>query len=156
MKLLKNKEALLTGSITLICLVYLYNVLKLPFGSPTKPNTGFLPLILGILGFCLSGFLTVKSLMQQKSEEKESWLPKEGVYRLIGYACTVLIFIITFKLLGAIIGIFLLVLALVKISGVKGWKFPVLLGLICSICTFLIFNKTLGVPLPNGLLELFF
>ena len=61
-------------------------------------------------------------------------------------------YLLLFRILGFYIDTFLLMFFLLKISGEKGYKRPLLVSLLTMGITYLLFYKLLFIPFPQGLL----
>jgi hypothetical protein len=61
-------------------------------------------------------------------------------------------YLLLFKVLGFYVDTFLLMVYLIKISGEKGYKRPLLVSLLTMAVTYLLFYKLLFIPFPQGLL----
>ena len=153
-----KKQTIFVGGIALVSLLYLCLALQMDMGTYLGPGAGFVPAILGFLGLVLSlVFLSmnfwkarVRKVPMTNADADEK-IPPSGWKRFIGYLVAVVAFIPLFKYLGSLAAIFILVLALTKISGSKSWGKSVLLALCTSGGCYVLFNELLSVSLPKGL-----
>jgi hypothetical protein len=107
---------------------------QLPFGTLRAPQSGFWPLILGIL-------LLFFSLIQS------------GAWKRIGLVAGSLIaFALVFEPLGYLLAVFLLMSFLLRIIKPMKWWLVVVVGLLSSVLSYLIFGVLLSTPLPSGIL----
>ena len=141
-------ENIYLAFIFVLSAVYLIFSLKMPIGTLSEPETGFLPVILGTVSSLLSLGLFVKNLVKKYQYKLEEFT-RAGTLRLLGYILIVFLFIATFKLLGFWI-IFPVVLFLSKISGYQGWIKPIILSAIVTVVVYVLFTLLLAVPLPKG------
>lgn len=137
---------------TVFCLIYTLLAMQLESGTITNPGPGFVPEVLGIVSLVLSVILTVTFFRQQLEEKKES-SDKSGLLRLGLYILVCFSFLPLFRSLGALLSVWLLVFLLSKISGLKGWWRPLVLGLATSTVFYLLFAVALEVSLPHGIID---
>lgn len=142
-------EKYFIGSIALLCAFYLFFTFRMRIGSFTDPGPGFVPALLGISGLVAS--LLIFILGFKSSAENSNGMSKDGFLRFLGYLISTIAFIPLFKYLGTIVALFFLVFSLTKISGSKGWVFPVVLAAICAGTAYMLFYVALAVPLPTGI-----
>ena len=140
----------------LICLVYLTFALKQPFGSLSDPGPGFFPVLLSFIGILTALFIIFKQTAAPRSisdsPEEATGQSQEQVRNVFLYILTVSLCALVFTHLGILITITLLTFALAKISGVQGWRFPLLLGISSTISLYVVFGIWLKISLPHGLL----
>ncbi len=126
--------------------------LDMPIGTFRKSGTGMFPLILGILLMFLSGlFLLRLFLKTQAVREKSSTAPILGSSKtLILFFGTMVLVTLLFNRLGYPLSSFLLMLALLRILGVKRWRFNLPLSFITAAVCYFLFVQWLKIPLPKG------
>ena len=134
----------------IICISYLIGAVRLPFGSINEPGPGFLPMILGTIGIILSAFLLGKNILGRDRSEYEK---TENLPPLVFYIGSIIGLAIFFKWLGSLLGIFLLILVLMKASRLSGWRLPAVISLVASLVIYLIFAYWLKVSMPAGILS---
>lgn len=149
MRLLKSSFLLL---LTLGSVFYLYAAFQMDIGTRTEPDTGFIPVILGVISLIISLFL-LRTAVKEADEKLFENNSRQDKLRLFGYIIISILFVPIFEMLGTIVAIFFLVLSLNKMSGAKGWLFPVLLSLASAIVVFVVFYMGLDVPLPQGMFD---
>ncbi len=139
---------------------YFVNAIKIPFGKLVEPGPGFFPVILGVLAVSINLFLLSNALMkylrdkgQRARSEDDEVSPKS--WRIYAYLGSFVMFMMFLKAVGAPVAIFILVIALTKISGVRGWKLPVLIGAASSLMIVLVFGIWLKTQLPYGPFKIF-
>lgn len=148
-----------TGSL-FACLFYLYNSLQIPVGRLSYPGPGFFPIILGVVGAIISMVLVVNSFSKQKKVGKNQKNASKGEEmegsfgRILGCIIGLGFFAVTFEAIGSLAGIFIIVLVLSKICGLRGWLSPLLLGLGSSLFIYVVFALWFKIPLPAGLLNM--
>ena len=138
--------------LTLGSIFYLYSAFQMDIGTVNEPNTGFIPVILGVITLIVSLLLLIITYKDADEKIFEN-IARQDKLRLLGYIIITIAFVPVFEMLGTIVAIFLLVFSLNKMSGAKGWLSPVLLALVSAIVVFMVFYMGLDVPLPQGILE---
>ncbi len=143
--------------VLVLCLFYLYNALRIPFGTPANTGPGFYPTILGIVATPVAAVLLAGSILKARrsGQGAASTAPtaKAVSPTLVLYVVAIVAFLAVFDALGALLGSFLLVTALSKIVGMTGWMKPVVLGLGTTFCLHLVFNVVFRIGLPAGVLR---
>ena len=126
--------------------------LDMPIGTFRKSGTGMFPLILGILLMFLSGlFLLQLFLKTQAVREKSSTAAILGSSKpFILFFGTMVLVTLLFNRLGYPLSSFLLMLALLRILGVKRWRFNLPLSFITAAVCYFLFVQWLKIPLPKG------
>ncbi len=136
------------GILFLICVSYLIISFSMSIGKPDNPGPGFVPITIGVMGTLLALGLLIKDIISKYDVKIEDFT-KPGVLRFSGFVVSILLFLLTYNLLGVPV-LFLLVLSLAKIIGYKGWIFPILFaGVFTSIVYFLF--SLLQIPFPAGI-----
>lgn len=143
-------EKIANGFLFLLSTVYLIFAMQLSFGTVSYPKGGFVPQITGWAAVLISAYLFVQSLLG-KGDSKNvklniNW--KRFAFILI----SIITYIIVLKPVGYIISTVLVLYAVLKIGGVKGWKLPCMISLSTSIFFYFVFKIALSVPLPAGIL----
>jgi hypothetical protein len=114
------------------------------------PQAGFMPLLVGAMGLGTGLILFINSLRDTTTQSAEP-ISLDGKWRFTGCLLSSVIFIPVFEYAGASVAIFLLVLALTKILGAKGWLQPIILAAMSSVIAYVLFFTILDVPLPRGI-----
>ena len=89
-------EKILTAMFAIVSLLYLYFAHQLSFGSLQNPQSGFLPITIGIIAIILSFILIIKQLRSTKAESAESVNWTKFTFILLG----LIFYILFFKFLG--------------------------------------------------------
>ena len=135
---------------------YLLMALDFPFGTLSKPKSGFVPTILGVLGVVLSILIICVDSRTPAEKKKEPVRWKQVITNPItGYMASLLAIALLFETLGSLIAITLLVFVLCKISGLEGWVKPLITAVITSVVVWVVFGIWLQCHLPSGLLTMF-
>jgi putative tricarboxylic transport membrane protein len=126
--------------------------LRMPIGTFRSAGTGMFPLILGILLMFLSVlFLLRLYLKKQAMREKlsEGGIPESSKPLILFFGTMVLVTLL-FNRLGYPLSSFLLMFALLRILGVKRWRFNLPLSFITAAVCYFLFVQWLKIPLPKG------
>jgi hypothetical protein len=139
---------LIFGGITVIL------SLRMPIGTFRTAGTGLFPLLLGIILVMLSGLFLLNLFLgkEKGAERKES--PVEAipgsitpVVLFLGMMALVTLFL---NSLGYPLIAFLLMVALLKILGMKRWPANIFLSLATAAASYFLFIQWLKIPLPKG------
>lgn len=126
--------------------------LKMPLGTFRNAGTGLFPLILGILLMFLSGLLLLRLFLKsQATREKLSTgeIPISSKQLLLFFGTMVLVTLL-FNRLGYPLSSFLLMVALLKILGMKRWSSNIFISLPTAVVCYFLFVQWLKIPLPKG------
>lgn len=138
-------EKMVNGFLFLCAISYLASASSLSFGSLHFPKAGFIPIVAGSIAALVSAMLFVKSLLNRgDAKDVKMGVDIKKALLMIG---ALLLYIVLFKMLGYIGASFIVLLAMMKISQVKGWLTPVIVSVIGSAGFYFVFNNLLGVPL---------
>jgi len=127
--------------------------LRMPIGTFRMAGAGLFPLCLGILLMILSAAFVLKLFLQHK----KIFTPKETIAKAPGMTKPIVLFVGTlglatlfFNKLGYPLISFLLIVALLRILGMKRWTWNILLSLVTAITSYFLFVQWLKIPLPKG------
>ncbi len=128
--------------------------LQLPIGSFRAAGTGLFPFLLGILLMILSGLFLLNLLLRKEKELKKKEALAEAsprslkpVILFLGMMALAALF---FNFLGYPLTSFLLMVALLKILGMKRGSITILLSLAAAAASYFLFVQWLKIPLPKG------
>ena len=127
--------------------------LRMPIGTFRMAGTGMFPLFLGILLMILSGAFILKIFFQGKKEqvEKEASIESsESPMQLILFLGTMALATLFFNQLGYPLTSFLLMVALLRILGIKRWGLNILISVVTAVGSYFLFVKWLNIPMPKG------
>ena len=129
-----------------------YFSLRMPVGTFRAAGSGLFPLGLGILLMGLSIVLLIKAGAQRKpvAEKKPSDELSQPTKQVILFTSAIALAILLFKELGYPLMSFLLLLALLRILGVKSWAYSLSLSLLTATGAYFLFVVWLQIPLPKG------
>jgi len=127
--------------------------LRMPIGTFRMAGTGMFPLCLGILLMILSGIFILKIFFQgQKGQVKKeaSIESSESPMQLILFLGTMALATLFFNRLGYPLTSFLLMLALLRILGMKRWGTNILISVVAAVGSYFVFVQWLNIPMPKG------
>ena len=129
-----------------------YFSLRMPVGTFRTAGSGLFPLGLGILLMGLSIVLLIKAGAQRKpvAEKKPSDELSQPTKQVILFTSAIALAILLFKELGYPLMSFLLLLALLRILGVRSWAYSLSLSLLTATGAYFLFVVWLQIPLPKG------
>ncbi len=150
---MKKDEAIVGVVIFLFGAATVLLSLKMPIGTFRTAGTGMFPLILGMLLMILSGAFVSRIFFQGKEEQvkKEASIESsESPKQLILFLGTMVLVTLFFNKWGYPLSAFLLMLALLRVLGVKRWKLTLPLSLMIAVVCYFLFVQWLKIPLPKG------
>jgi putative tricarboxylic transport membrane protein len=127
--------------------------LRMPIGTFRTSGTGMFPLFLGILLMILSGIFISKIFFQGKKDQvkKEASIESsESPIQLILFLAAMVLATLFFNHLGYPLTSFLLMVALLRILGIKRWGLNILISVVTSVGSYFLFVKWLNIPMPKG------
>ena len=116
-------------------------------------GTGLFPFCLGILLMILSRLFFLKLYFQgmKKLEKKEQIAPRAGSPKqLVLFLGTMVLATLFFNRLGYPLVSFLLMMALLRILGLKRWGLNSLISMVTAAGSYFLFVQWLQIPLPKG------
>ena len=137
------------GLIFFVNALYIAKCFDVPIGTTTNPGPGYLPLVIGLLGMLISGYLFLTKL-RLNCNEKIAEFDRSGILRFVWYIVTLLLFALLFVYLGPL-AVGLLFFSLAKASGFPGKWRPFLVSAVLAIALYVVFINVLFVPLPMGI-----
>ena len=127
--------------------------LKMPIGTFRIAGTGMFPLILGILLMILSGTFVLRIFFQGKKEQVKKETTPESTgspIQLVLFLGTMVLVTLFFDKLGYPLSSFLLMMASLRVLGVKRWTLTLPLSLMTAVVCYFLFVQWLKIPLPKG------
>lgn len=148
-----NRDELIGGSlIFLFGAVTAYFSLRMPVGTFRAAGSGLFPLGLGILLMGLSIVLLAKAYVQRKPISEKTPHPEgpRSTKQVILFMGAIVLATLLFEELGYPLVSFLLLLALLRILGVRRWVYTLSLSFLTAAGTYVLFVLWLQIPLPKG------
>jgi hypothetical protein len=127
--------------------------LRMPIGTFRMGGPGLFPLCLGIILMILSGAFILKIFFQgQKGQVKKeaSIESSESPIQLILFLGSMALATLFFNQLGYPLTSFLLMVALLRILGIKRWGLNILISVVTAVGSYFLFVKWLDIPMPKG------
>jgi len=150
----KRDEAIGGMVLLLFGMVTIILALRMPLGTFRAAGTGLFPLLLGIILMILSGLFLLNLLLRKERELEKKEAPVKATPRslkpVILFLGMMALAALFFNSLGYPLIAFLLMVALLKILGMKRWAHKILLSFITSVASYLLFVQWLKIPLPKG------
>jgi len=127
--------------------------LRMPIGTFRMAGTGMFPLFLGILLMVLSAAFILKIFFHGKEEQVKKEAPiesSESPIQLILFLGAMVLATAFFNQLGYPLVSFLLMVALLRILGIKRWGQNILISVLTAVGSYFLFVKWLDIPMPKG------
>lgn len=137
-----------------IGLGFVYGAIRLGPGTLQEPGSGLLSLLAGGFLTLFALILFFKSFSHDKEMETKVSALWEGMnwHRSVTIAVTLLGYIMGLESIGFIICSFLLIFFMFNVLGNYSWVKAVLISVITTASSYLIFSVLLKVTLPKGIL----
>jgi putative tricarboxylic transport membrane protein len=149
-----NKDEIVVGIVIfLFGIITTFLSLRMPIGTFRMAGTGMFPLCLGIILMILSGAFILKIFFQGKKEQvkKEASIESsESPMQLIFFLGAMVLATLFFNRLGYPLTSFLLMVALLRILGIKRWGLNILISVVTAVGSYFLFVKWLDIPMPKG------
>ncbi len=126
---------------------------KMLVGTFRMAGTGMFPLCLGILLMILSGTFILRIFFQGKEgqvKKEASIESSESPMQLILFLGVMTLATLFFNQLGYPLVSFLLMVALLRILGIKRWGQNILISVVTAVGSYFLFVKWLDIPMPKG------
>ena len=127
--------------------------LKMPIGTFRMAGTGLFPFYLGIILMILSGVFILRNFFQSRKgqpKKEASIESSESPIQLILFLGAMVLATLFFNPLGYPLVSFLLMVALLRILGIKRWGLNILISVVTAVGSYLLFVKWLDIPMPKG------
>jgi hypothetical protein len=127
--------------------------LKMPIGTFRMAGTGLFPFYLGIILMILSGVFILRNFFQSRKgqpKKEASIESSESPIQLILFLGAMVLATLFFNPLGYPLVSFLLMVALLRILGIKRWGLNILISVVAAVGSYFLFVKWLDIPMPKG------
>ena len=147
-KILQKNNKIIAVCLVLFALAYLFAARNMNFGSWSSPKTGFMPKVSGV------GMLIFSAINLVGDWRKPDEIPEElrevnwvKAFLYIG-ACAVYVILLSAGV-GYLIATPVCLLAMIKFTGIKGWKIPIVTTVLVTAFFYGVFHVVMGVYLPR-------
>ena len=124
-------------------------------GTLHQPGPGFLFFWTSVVMAILSVTVVVRSLRKRPSgEAQRPAFGKKNVTKIVLVLISLLLYALLMEQLGFLVITLIFFIFLLVVVEKKRWSFAVLVSLIVTLVSYLVFEKALQSQLPRGLLEL--
>jgi putative tricarboxylic transport membrane protein len=150
-----GKSDRVSGSFWLIfSAVMSYESYKMGLGTLHQPGPGFLFFWTTVVMAILSATVVLRSLRKRPSEEAQGpAFGRKNVTKIVLVLISLLLYALLMERLGFLIVTLIFFIFLLVVVEKKRWSFAVLVSLIVTAVSYLVFEKALQSQLPKGLLE---
>jgi len=122
--------------------------LTLRVGSATEPQPGFFPFVGGVLLLILSSILFVQGLRGRSLGTKAFGELRRPAILIVA----MVVYVVILDGVGYVIATIMLSAIVLRILETKSWWVIVVASLVLSVGSYILFDRLLGVTLPNGIL----
>ncbi len=154
--ILRNMD--LSSSIFLMAvgLAFLLGGVQLGIGHLHEPGPGFFPLVIGAVVVLLSCLQFIGSYSDRTGFSKPDgfWKERDSWKRVSTSLFSLVFYLFFLDPLGYIVTTFLFLLYLIRFTGKKGWPSSILVALLASLISYLLFKVGMEVPLPRGIFKI--
>jgi putative tricarboxylic transport membrane protein len=150
--MLKEKNFIGSLAFLPVSLFAVFEGYRLKPGSLSEPGAGFFPFYLGIILAALSLVLLLQVFGDRLTRKEDSFSIGERWGRLLFALALFPVYVYTVKPLGYVICSFVLMILLLRVVEGRGWKLTFMISVLCTVLSYVVFAKYLGVPLPMGLI----
>lgn len=145
----KVKGGLVAVVFLLMGLWICFEARQVPFGSFRMPGAGFFPLLLGITLSAFAVVLLGTSFFGASGGSTHVWPERPDVLYLMG---TILVSVWLFERAGFLLTMALFLGVVMKALGKIAWPTAVVVALVGSVASYLVFGRLLLIALPSGIL----
>ena len=126
--------------------------LSLSMGTFRNAGSGMFPFCLGLLLMILSILFLLNLYLKRAKRSEQKLMRDEPVSarQLLLFFGAIVLATLLFSRLGYPLMCFLLLLALLRVLGMKRWSGILLLSFATAVATYLLFVQWLQIPLPKG------
>ncbi|MFA6507318.1 MAG: tripartite tricarboxylate transporter TctB family protein [Treponemataceae bacterium] len=118
-----------------------------------KPGPGFLPFLTGIALAGVSLFVLIPALLRKEEESADSNAPAGGTKKVIFALAALFAWAAALDFVGYLITTFLFMVFATRLMEPRKWWVSILIALLASVVSYLLFSVLLEVQLPKGLLS---
>ncbi|RDI56793.1 tripartite tricarboxylate transporter TctB family protein [Microvirga subterranea] len=149
---LKSGDLIAGGFFLLLGLGAIVGAVQLQIGTPSEPQPGFFPFLGGVGLVVLSSLLLVQDWRGQSSGGEPFVEVRRPLLATVGFVA----FVVMLDPLGYVLATAALSVVLLLVLGVRLGLRSLLPAVLLSIGSYLLFDRMLDVPLPEGILGALF
>lgn len=128
---------------------YTWDAYRMPMGQAAMPGPGLFPLIVGLVGLVMAGFVIVDAVMKLRDEATISVPTRARAIQVGGIVVLLGGYVLAFGPLGAYLSSFLFTVLSVKLLGDRSWVKCILIGACIALPIIFFFSEMLNVSLPS-------
>lgn len=149
---MNRHEAIGAGVLFLFGAVTAVLSLRMSMGTFRNAGSGMFPFCLGLLLMILSILFLLNMYLKgtKGSDQKSIEGEPVSVKQILLFFGTIVLATLFFNSLGYPLMSFLLLLALLRVLGMKRWPVILLLSFATAVVTYFLFVQWLKIPLPQG------
>jgi len=137
---------------TMLGVFYLLSGLQYQVGTPSKPATGFYPLVVAIFSLVSSVGAYLENIKSHASQDESAVPWGKHLLRPLSIFLAIAVYIIFLPYVGCILGgMIVIFVALQAVGGIR-WHTKIILTIGIAVGSYLLFDTLLGVSLPVGML----
>ena len=150
-----RKGILVTGvTFALIGVGYLFMASRLDMGTMDKPGAGVYPVFVGII-LVIATAGTIVSALLQPIPGAIKWPKGVGLGRVLAIGAVTFFYALALEFVGYLICSAMVLLVCFHVMGMRSWPRKIGLTFFLMAFSFLVFDRLLRVPLPQGVFSFF-
>ena len=147
-KILQKTNKIIASCLVLFAVWYLFVARNMKFGSWNSPKTGFMPKVAGV-GMLFFAFINLIAEWRKPDEIPEELREVDWIKAVL-YIGTCIVYVAMQRLgFGYLIATPVCLLAMIKFTGIKGWKVPIITTILVTAFFYGVFHVVMGVYLPR-------
>lgn len=120
------------------------------------PGAGMLPFLVGIAIVCLSSILAIKNALKKPKIGKDAYTYEDWrlfvLFRPIGAIGVLFYIVFTIETLGFFLSCLSSLFFWSRFIQAQTWRYSLVLSIVVTLATYLLFVKLLGILMPEGLI----
>jgi len=149
---IRSGRLLVAGFTLMLGVAYLWQSLRLDFGTMDQPGPALFPTIVAFLVLGAAVVVVLEELTTGRSAGRPDSPVGDDRRRVLAFFGSVVGFVLLLPVLGQLLATFVFTAAMVRVLGNRSWLVTVLAAGGVSALSYLVFVEALGVPMPEGLL----
>ncbi len=147
---MKSRDVASGIVLLLFSLLFWCQVLTLPIGQATHPDSGLWPLVLAVLVSAASLIFFMKAL-KERGGPREKFFSRSGSWKQVALATVFLVaFASLFLRLGYLLSTFGLIAVFLRVVNSQKWWVVFTTACLTAGLSYLLFGWALGIELPKG------